>query len=364
MKSRLLALRAQYPRTARALRFVWLLTRSLLKHNALEFASALAYTAFFSLVPILALLGFVLGALVRRSGTEAVLGPFFEHAPEVTRTVVMAGLDQLAGSSSSTVAPLAVLGFLWIASSGAHGSMDILELMLAAPARAWWRKRVLSLAFVLGFLAVAAVAVTGIVKLTTQVQEEAVLVDTDTKAERAVDEDKASAGIPIPPAPAKAQPKRDKRKVHEQLLLRRRLVWIGGAFSRGFTVLLVLGLALLGLAGFYRIGVYYPKAGVDGSAEGGQEPTARRIFPGAILALVGFFAVSSAFGLYVAKFGRYVTYYGGLATMAVLLLWLYLTAFAFLIGAEVNALLEGRRALPTSSHENAEPTGAKGKSRT
>ena len=72
----------------------------------------------------------------------------------------------------------------------------------------------------------------------------------------------------------------------------------------------------------------------------------------------------AAFGLYVANFGRYVTYYGGLATVAVLLLWLYLTAFAFLLGAEVNALLEGRRALPTPPHENADATGAKGTART
>lgn len=357
MKVQLLALRGRYPRSARALLFAWSVARSLLKHNALEFASALAYTAFFSLVPILALLGFVLGALVRRSGTEAVLGPFFEHAPEVTRTVVMAGLDQLAGSNSATVAPLAVLGFLWIASSGAHGSMDILELMLAAPSRPWWRKRALSLAFVLGFLAVAAATATGVVKLSTRVQEEAVLVDTDTKVERAIDEREAAQGIPIPSKPAKIEPKRDKRKVHERLLLRRRLVWIGGAFSRGLTLLLLLGLSLLGLAGFYRIGVFYPK--VEGA-----ETVRRRIFPGAVVALLGFFAVSSAFGLYVAKFGRYVTYYGGLATMAVLLLWLYLTAFAFLIGAEVNAVLEGRRTKPTSPHENAGPTSAKGEART
>lgn len=346
MKERLLALRTRYPRTDRAGSFVWLVARSLLKHNALEFSSALAFTAFFSLVPILALLGFVLGALVRRSGTEAILGPFFEHAPEATRGVVMAGLDQLAGAQTSTVAPLAVLGFLWIASSGAHGSMDILELMLAAPPRKWWRKRILALAWILGFLAVAGSAATVIVKLTTRIEEEAVLVDGQTRAERALAEGETAAlpGIPIP---SKVKPKQQQRK-HEQLLLRRRLVWIGGAASRGFTLVLVLGLTFLGLAGFYRVGVAYPKAG---------DAHNRRIYPGALASLLVFFAVSSAFGLYVAKLGRYVTYYGALATVAVLLFWLYLVAFAFLIGAEVNALLEGRRALPTLPHQNAPATG-------
>ena len=353
MKARLLALRTRYPRTDRAGAFVWLVGRSLLKHNALEFSSALAFTAFFSLVPILALLGFVLGALVRRSGTEAILGPFFEHAPEATRTVVMAGLDQLAGAHTSTVAPLAVLGFLWIASSGAHGSMDIMELMLAAPPRKWWRKRILALAWILGFLAVAGTAATIIVKLTTQVEEEAVLVDGQTREERALaDGDHAQLpGIPFPSSTIKPK---DKQRKHAQLLLRRRLVWIGGAASRGFTLLLVLGLTFLGLAGFYRIGVKYPKAG---------DVHNRRIYPGALVSLVVFFIVSSAFGFYVAKLGRYVTYYGALATVAVLLFWLYLVAFAFLIGAEVNALLEGRRALPTSPHENAGATGVNAKGR-
>lgn len=362
MKARLLALRARYPRTGRAVVFGWMVGRSLLKHNALEFSSALAFTAFFSLVPILALLGFVLGALVRRSGTEAILGPFFEHAPEATRTVVMAGLDQLAGSHVSTVAPLAVLGFLWIASSGAHGSMDIMELMLAAPPRAWWRKRVLALGWILGFLAVAGTAATLIVKLTTKVEEEAVLVDEQTREEHALAEGERGGlpGIPFPSVAsdrtkgeAKQKPK-DKQRKHEQLLLRRRLVWVGGAASRAFTLLLVLGLGFLGLAGFYRIGVKYPKAG---------DRHNRRIYPGAMVSLVMFFIVSSAFGFYVAKLGRYVTYYGALATVAVLLFWLYLVAFAFLIGAEVNALLEGRRIKPTSPHENAGATSADAKVR-
>lgn len=358
----LLALHGRCPRTGRLLAFGWSVGRSLLRHNALEFSSALAFTAFFSLVPILALLGFVLGALVRRSGTEAILGPFFEQAPEATRTVVMAGLDQLAGANASTVAPLAVLGFLWIASSGAHGSMDIMELMLAAPPRPWWRKRMLALAWILGFLAVAGTAALVIVKLTTKVEEETVLVDGQTREERALAESEREAlpGIPIPSVPseqAKSADKhkpRDKQRKHDQLLLRRRLVFIGGAASRAFTLLLVLGLSFLGLAGFYRIGVNYPKAG---------DRHNRRIYPGAMVSLVGFFIVSSAFGLYVSKLGRYVTYYGALATVAVLLFWLYLVAFAFLIGAEVNALLEGRRAKPTSPHENALATSADAKVR-
>lgn len=349
MKSKLLWLRGRYPRAARALAFAWLLTRSLLKHNALEFASALAYTAFFSLVPLLALLGFVLGALVRRTGTEAVLGPFIERAPETSRALINAALDQLAGSSSG-VAPLAVLGFLWIASSGAHGSMDILEIMLSAKPRPWWRKRAIALAWILGFLAVMGASTTVMFKATTRVEEDAILVNQTTNAERELPpEQAASLAAEAAAKPSKAGKMRaPQQKAHERLVLRRKLVWLGGGVVRLLTLLWFLGLGFFGLAWFYRVGVRYEPA---------EEPAGdrRRIYPGALVALVGFFVVSSAFGLYVAKFGRYVTYYGGLATMAVLLLWLYLTAFAFLIGAEVNVLLEGRRDLTRRGADSKNP---------
>lgn len=322
--------RARSPWLARAVDVVWLVVRSLIRHNVPEFASALAYTAFFSLVPILALLGFVLGALVRRTGTETVLGPFLDRVPEASRSLIDAGLDQLAGSSSG-VAPLALLGFLWIASSGAHGSMDILELVLVAKPRPWWRKRAIALAWILGFLAVMGATTTAAFKLTTRIEEEAVMVDQQTQRERDVSAERA-AEIAREEAAARRHRPHLVTSSHERLVLRRRLVWLGGSGVRALTVLTFLALGLLGLAGFYRVGVRAPEGNVR-----------RRLYPGALVALIGFFVVSSGFGLYVAKFGRYVTYYGGLATMAVLLLWLYLTAFAFLLGAEINALLEGRR---------------------
>jgi membrane protein len=54
-------------------------------------------------------------------------------------------------------------------------------------------------------------------------------------------------------------------------------------------------------------------------------------------------AVSWAFGNYVISLAEYAVYYGSLAAVAVLLLWLYLTSLSLLLGAEVNAILEGVR---------------------
>jgi membrane protein len=62
--------------------------------------------------------------------------------------------------------------------------------------------------------------------------------------------------------------------------------------------------------------------------------------PGALVATVLWLGGSILFGLYVDNFGSYNKTYGALAGVVVLLLWLYLTAYIVLLGAEVNAAAE------------------------
>ena len=69
----------------------------------------------------------------------------------------------------------------------------------------------------------------------------------------------------------------------------------------------------------------------------------RRVWAGTIVALVLWGLVSWAFGTYVKAIADYAVYYGSLATVAVILLWLYLSSLSLLVGAEVNAHLEGMR---------------------
>lgn len=62
--------------------------------------------------------------------------------------------------------------------------------------------------------------------------------------------------------------------------------------------------------------------------------------PGSVGATVLWLAGTSAFGLYAANFGNYGATYGSLSAVIVLLTWLWLSAYVFLLGAELNAELE------------------------
>jgi membrane protein len=66
----------------------------------------------------------------------------------------------------------------------------------------------------------------------------------------------------------------------------------------------------------------------------------KAVIPGAILSSMLWGIVTLGFNIYVDKFGSYNRVYGSIGAFIVLLLWMYLTSFAFIIGGELNAELE------------------------
>jgi membrane protein len=59
--------------------------------------------------------------------------------------------------------------------------------------------------------------------------------------------------------------------------------------------------------------------------------------PGALLALVIWALASAGFALFVANFGSYDKTYGTLGGVVVLLIWIWITNVAILLGHELNA---------------------------
>lgn len=100
----------------------------------------------------------------------------------------------------------------------------------------------------------------------------------------------------------------------------------------------------LALAGFARwpllVLILLAEATIVYRVAPNAKPPWRFITPGAGLFAAGWLAASTLFVLYVDKAGGYASTYGFLGGVVVLLLWLQITAYALLLGAELNDLLE------------------------
>ncbi|MDT0643866.1 YihY/virulence factor BrkB family protein [Zunongwangia sp. F363] len=69
-------------------------------------------------------------------------------------------------------------------------------------------------------------------------------------------------------------------------------------------------------------------------------PAFKWVVPGAILSTLLWLIASWGFSYYVSNFGSYGEVYGSISAIVVLLMWLYLTSFIILIGAELNSETE------------------------
>ena len=67
--------------------------------------------------------------------------------------------------------------------------------------------------------------------------------------------------------------------------------------------------------------------------------TVKQALPGAILFSAGWIAVTKLFQFYVARYDRYNPTYLALASIIVLLTWMYLTCLFLLLGGKLNAIL-------------------------
>jgi membrane protein len=78
-------------------------------------------------------------------------------------------------------------------------------------------------------------------------------------------------------------------------------------------------------------------------------PRWRWVSGGAVVALVLWLLGSIGFSWYVDNFGKYNQTYGALAAVIILLLWLFLSAFVVLLGAELDAETERQTARDTTT---------------
>ena len=83
---------------------------------------------------------------------------------------------------------------------------------------------------------------------------------------------------------------------------------------------------------------------LDVLAQGRRQPL-REVMPGVCGSLAAWMVLSMAFSYYVETMGRYSVLYGSIATVIVVLLWLYMSGQVLILGAEFSAaLLDEKRA--------------------
>ena len=93
-----------------------------------------------------------------------------------------------------------------------------------------------------------------------------------------------------------------------------------------------------------------------------DDPKLRWVSLGSIAVTVVWALVSLGFSFYVDNFGSYDKTYGAIAGVIVLMLWLYLTCYLVLLGAEINSEAEHQTAQDTTSGE-PQPMGERGRRR-
>jgi len=267
---------------------LWLVGQGLVTRDTLQAASAMAFDLFLAAIPMLALAGWLFAALSR--GSDAVLisaSLLVDLTPQEVRTLVW---NQLGQFSVTAVAPVALLGALWLASSAFNTLMAVLEVTVLAQRRPWWKRRLIALGCVVSsillFTASGSVAVT-------------------------------LAGGP---------------STVVRLLARGDFPFLDRA-SHFLLLGLVLSIATALLSAFFRIAVIRP--GVR-----------RRVWPGAMLTIAASGSASVGFAYYASHLARFALFYGTLSAVAITLGWLWIMCLTLLLGAELNLQLEDLSAQP------------------
>jgi len=243
----------------------------------------MAFDLFLALLPMLALAGWLLAVVLRNSSDAlGVASTLLDLTPREVSDLVMRHFGHF---SAGAVAPIALLVSLFLASVAFHTLIDVFEEAAGVEPRSWLRKRILALGCVLG--AVLVLSLSGSI---------AVLL----------------GGGPT--------------RLLEALLGPLEIPGI----ARHLPMLVAVVAATASLAGLFHLAVRRP--GVR-----------RRVWPGAVLAVGVGSAISYGFAYYLTTLGEYALYYGGLAAVAVVLMWLYLVCWALLAGAELNVVLENRQ---------------------
>ncbi len=258
----------------------------------LDRAAGLSYYFSFAIVPTLLFLAALIGLLPLPDLMSQLLRYTDRMLPHDAASLLRKTLAEVVSGASGGLVSIGVFAALWAASSGMVSMMTALNVVYRGrDGRGWWKTRLVAIGLTVGF---------SLFTLTALL----LLVFGGRIGET------VAGAIGVGPI---------------FTILWRLLQWPAA-----------IGLVLTGLALVYWLA---PAAGRDW----------HWITPGSTFALLAWFVMSSGLRVYVAHLGNYNATYGSIGGVILLMLWLYLSAVALLVGAEIDA------AIAEAAAERAEP---------
>ncbi|MDX2032821.1 MAG: YihY/virulence factor BrkB family protein [Blastocatellia bacterium] len=246
-------------------------------------AAQLAYYWLFSLFPLLIFLTALLAYLPLKQNIDQWLGALNNVLPPEAFSLIRNTFAQITARQRGGLLSFSILATLWASSSGMEAIIIALNKAFDVPAtRPWWKDRLIAILLTLGL-----------------------------------------AGFII-----------------SALALIFFGGWIGGLVARSFgfndafrngwnLAQWPLAMALLLLA--LEL-IYYFAPNLK------HEKRWEWFTPGTLFALLFWLAISFGFRFYVAAFGNFNATYGALGGVMILMLWLYLTGIAILVGGVINSV--------------------------
>jgi membrane protein len=240
-------------------------------------AAALTFFGILALFPFLLFLVTLAGLIIDPAQAEVLVAQLSEVAPREVTEIVGGQIRALASGGSPGLLTVSALGAVWAASSGVASLMEALNRAYdVKERRPFWKVRGIAL------LATLAAAILSIIATATAVVIPAI---TDL------------LGEPLGTI----------------------VTWLRLPVA-GFLVMLLWAV------------LYYVLPDVE------QE--FKFVTPGSVIGVLLWLLASWGFSIYVSNFGNYGATYGALGGVVVLLLWMWVSSIALLLGAEINALVE------------------------
>jgi membrane protein len=262
-------------------------------------AAGVAFYAFLALVPTLIALILLYGLVSEPADVAAQLESFGSALPSAVEELLETQMNSLVETSDRALGigfVIAILLALWSASGGISNLITALNVAYdEEDERGFVKSRLLALGLTLGAIVFMVLAVALVAALP-------VILDA----------------LDLPN-------------------------WLRALVQAGRWLGLIIAV-LVALAALYRLGP-------DRDA-----PKFRWVSIGAVVATVLWVVGSVGFSFYVDNFGSYGKTYGTLAGVVVLQLWLWLSSYAALLGAEINAEMEQQTIKDTTKGE-PEPLG-------